>query len=243
MHHTCTRHSDSRRHRQNNTTCLRRFYYTLQSEEQYIVTREADAPVSGGMQPELLDTGKSDGLLNLTGTTGLRTWQAGIRMANHLLAHPDIVASKKVLEMGSGTGVLACLIDKIQVSRTDKTRRGGLIATDTDGNNGVLQALRDNLALSMCLSKRENCIHTLNTTIDSCDEVIVIPLDWTKPVTDSRFVDIDVVVATDVVSAMCKNRARQSGLSSISRYMTRQSYQTLYVACQVYCIKLAETGW
>jgi predicted nicotinamide N-methyase len=76
-----------------------------------------------------------------TGTTGLRTWQASVRLANHLLAQPDMLAGKRILELGSGTGMLSILIAKIQ-----QLRSGSLIATDHD--EAVLCRLRANMACS-----------------------------------------------------------------------------------------------
>lgn len=83
----------------------------------------------------------------VAGTTGLRTWQASVRLANHLLAHPELVRHKGVLELGSGAGMLSALSGKLQaVGNISTTAAGKTTATDRDG--AVLERLKANLAAS-----------------------------------------------------------------------------------------------
>ncbi|KAJ2152290.1 hypothetical protein GGH15_006145, partial [Coemansia sp. RSA 562] len=57
-------------------------------EEQYtrVVLREEQAMISQG-------------------TTGLVTWEAGLRLADFFAEHPDIIRGKRVLELGAGCGL------------------------------------------------------------------------------------------------------------------------------------------
>lgn len=125
------------------------------------------------------------------GTTGLHCWQAAGALAEWALANADRLATKNVLELGSGTGLTGFVVGKYcKVSRICLT----------DGNETVLRLLDDNLA--------ENFQHNPALTIN------VAPLDWFK-IEKSQFIaddtwKPDVVMAADVVyddslfEALCK---------------------------------------
>lgn len=58
------------------------------------------------------------------GATGHRTWEAGIFMSNVVLARPELVRGMRVLELGAGTGLLACVCAKLGATQ--------VVATDID---------------------------------------------------------------------------------------------------------------
>ncbi|KAL2758623.1 hypothetical protein ACRALDRAFT_1092428 [Sodiomyces alcalophilus JCM 7366] len=62
-------------------------------------------------------------LISAYGTTGLRTWEAGLHLGQYLCANPGIIGKKRVLELGAGTGYLAILcakyLDAAQVIASD----------------------------------------------------------------------------------------------------------------------------
>lgn len=75
------------------------------------------------------------------GTTGLRTWEAALHLASYLLS-PQSVASvkgKRVIELGAGTGLLSILC---------ASHLGAAQTIATDGDEGVVNALRENAAFN-----------------------------------------------------------------------------------------------
>ncbi|KAK7943966.1 methyltransferase-domain-containing protein [Apiospora aurea] len=74
-------------------------------------------------------------------TTGFRTWEGALHLATYLLsaAGQDLIRGKKVLELGAGTGFLAILCGKQLAAKH---------VTTTDGDEGVVEALKENVALN-----------------------------------------------------------------------------------------------
>ncbi|KAK7932049.1 hypothetical protein PG985_002761 [Apiospora marii] len=74
-------------------------------------------------------------------TTGFRTWEGALHLAAYLLsaAGQEVIRGKKVLELGAGTGFLSILCGKQLAARH---------VTTTDGDEGVVETLKDNLALN-----------------------------------------------------------------------------------------------
>lgn len=73
------------------------------------------------------------------GTTGLRTWEAALHMGQFLCQNPHLVAQKRVLELGAGTGYLSILCANYLES-------AHVIATD--GSEDVVAALPENFFLN-----------------------------------------------------------------------------------------------
>ena len=69
--------------------------------------------------------------LLMNGTTGLRTWEASLALAEHLALNPGLVIAKKVLELGAGTGLVSLLCGRL----------GAESVLATDGSSLVVQAL------------------------------------------------------------------------------------------------------
>ncbi|KAI0068060.1 hypothetical protein BV25DRAFT_1875200 [Artomyces pyxidatus] len=105
-----------------------------------------------------------------SGTTGLRTWRASFALANYLIGHPDLVAGKKVLELGSGAGFLGLVMADIQ-THCDGTAQSALQLTDF--NEDVLNRCTENVQLPCNASS-------------SCPNVTVTRLDWSDAVDPSR---------------------------------------------------------
>ena len=68
-------------------------------------------------------------------------------MANHFIASPELVIGKRVLELGSGAGLLSVLVGQLQRGDSHAEECASSI-TSTDFDEGVLGRLRSNLALS-----------------------------------------------------------------------------------------------
>ncbi|KAK0877217.1 hypothetical protein LTR87_008942 [Friedmanniomyces endolithicus] len=74
-------------------------------------------------------------------TTGFRTWEAALHLGSYLLTTEgaSLIHDKSVLELGAGTGFLSILCAKHLEARR---------VTATDGDEGVVEALRENLFLN-----------------------------------------------------------------------------------------------
>ncbi|KAI0800674.1 putative methyltransferase-domain-containing protein, partial [Fomes fomentarius] len=78
------------------------------------------------------------------GTTGLRTWSASLILAQHILSHSEIVANRRVLELGCGAGFLGIIAATIQLDGP-APQTSSLWLTDV--NESVLQRCKVNLKL------------------------------------------------------------------------------------------------
>ncbi|KAG8410311.1 hypothetical protein J3459_017202 [Metarhizium acridum] len=78
-------------------------------------------------------------LIAAGGTTGHRTWEAALQLGQYLCQNPSLVAGKRVLELGAGTGYPSILCVK-------HLQAGHAIASD--GSDDVINNLPDNLFLN-----------------------------------------------------------------------------------------------
>jgi len=90
-------------------------------------------------------------LLSAGGTTGLRTWEAGLHLGQYLCANTDLIENKRVLELGTGTGYLGVLCAKYL---------GAEHVLASDGSEDVINNLPDTFYLNglqgaSCISPME----------------------------------------------------------------------------------------
>lgn len=69
-------------------------------------------------------------------STGLTIWRACEHMCEFVFNHPELIANKTVCELGSGLGLLAILMDKMQVAAE-------IVATD--GDDDTMELLYENV--------------------------------------------------------------------------------------------------
>lgn len=74
-------------------------------------------------------------------TTGFRTWEAALHLGAYLLTPPvrSLINGKNVLELGAGTGFVSILCAK---------QLGAKHVTATDGDEAVIEALKENFFLN-----------------------------------------------------------------------------------------------
>lgn len=89
--------------------------------------------------PQNIDILENRALLAAGGTTGLRTWEAALHLGQHLSINSHLVAGKRVLELGAGTGYLSILCAKML---------SAVHVTASDGSEEVVEKLADNFALN-----------------------------------------------------------------------------------------------
>lgn len=91
------------------------------------------------VQPAVdIDILENRSLLAAGGTTGLRTWEAALHLGQYLSINSHLVAGKRVLELGAGTGFLSILCAKL----------GAAHVTSSDGSEEVVEKLADNFSLN-----------------------------------------------------------------------------------------------
>lgn len=82
--------------------------------EAFIQARLPLEPVPGVQEVRLHRAGPRSGLMRLAETDPdfgspywARPWGGGLALARHVLDHPDVVAGKRVLDLGAGSGLVA----------------------------------------------------------------------------------------------------------------------------------------
>jgi predicted nicotinamide N-methyase len=118
-------------------------------------------------------------------TTGYRTWEAALHLGAYFLSGQgqELIKGKSILELGAGTGFLAILCAK---------NLGAAHVTTTDGDEGVVEALKENLFLN---------------GLDDERKVLTSVLRWGHGVRGSWVQDdfeehpYDTVIGADIVSA------------------------------------------
>lgn len=123
-------------------------------------------------------------LISGSSTTGYRTWEAALHLGAYLLTSEgkSIVENRNVLELGAGTGFISILCSKLLGARH---------VTSTDGDEGVVEALKENLFLN---------------GLDDHEKVNASVLRWGHALTGSWVEDecdlwpYDVVLGADIVS-------------------------------------------
>lgn len=80
-------------------------------------------------------------LISGSSTTGFRTWEAALHLGSYLLQSENcsLIKDKNVIELGAGTGFVSILCAK---------HLGAKHVTATDGDEGVVEALKENLFLN-----------------------------------------------------------------------------------------------
>ncbi|KAM0716582.1 hypothetical protein Q7P37_008027 [Cladosporium fusiforme] len=115
-------------------------------------------------------------------TTGFRTWEAALHLGAYLLSGhgQELINGKSILELGAGTGFLSILCAK---------QLGATHVTSTDGDEGVVDALKENLFLN---------------GVDDESKVLTSVLRWGQSVRGSWVVDdfedhpYDTVIGADI---------------------------------------------
>ncbi|KAL8280996.1 hypothetical protein RQP46_006675 [Phenoliferia psychrophenolica] len=82
-----------------------------------------------------------DGKIITEGTTGLRTWHAGVALSNHVLCRSEpLTAATSILELGAGAGFFSLVAARASPATAK------IVATDFDEN--VLERLGTNITLN-----------------------------------------------------------------------------------------------
>jgi predicted O-methyltransferase YrrM len=123
---------------------------------------------------------ESRSVLFSSGTTGLRTWEAGLYLASYLATQGrTYIQGKRILELGAGTGLLSILCSRFLAAKH---------VTATDGDDGVVEALATNFFLN---------------SIQDNGKILARSLRWGRALDEGesgKQEPIDVVIGADIVS-------------------------------------------
>lgn len=125
-------------------------------------------------------------LIAAGGTTGLRTWEAALHLGQFLCTNRNLVAGKRVLELGAGTGYLSILCAK---------HLGAAHVIASDGSEDVVDTLADNF-----------CVNNIPWGYGTSSEGSISPklLKWGHALVGTEEVEwnagrtIDLVVGADI---------------------------------------------
>ena len=93
----------------------------------------------GSHQVEFCVNGLKKELGQTLSSTGLTVWRACEHMCTFIINYPQLVQNKTVCELGAGLGLLAILIDKMEI---------GAKITATDGDDDTIELLSSNVDMN-----------------------------------------------------------------------------------------------
>jgi len=113
------------------------------------------------------------------GTTGLRTWEASLRLSEYFLQKPELCRGKNIIELGAGIGLLSLICAKLGAK--------SVIATDV--NPDVIERLNLNI------ESNRNILNKENLTIPQARK-----LDWNEKNLDiTLYKCLDLIICADVI--------------------------------------------
>ena len=111
----------------------------LEAQQKSYVTYTFPSTQSGELNRSVTIL-ESRAVLSSEGTTGLRTWESSLHLADYLANEGQAsIKQKHVLELGAGTGLLSIFCAKHLEARH---------AAATDGSELVVDALRENIFIN-----------------------------------------------------------------------------------------------
>lgn len=157
---------------------------SIAAQQKSWVTYTAPASASSATASEpTIKLQESRAVISGAGTTGLRTWEAALHLGSYLTsspAHAALVKDKNIIELGAGTGFLSMLCSKVLQARH---------VTTTDGDQGVIDALKQNLFFEDLDKVVKSDVLLWGRTLKD---------SWVEE--DARTRPYDVVIGADVVS-------------------------------------------
>jgi len=147
-----------------------------------------------------------------SGTTGFRTWFASYVLSQYLIMHPELIISKRVLELGSGVGFLGIIVATLQqLSKTANVRLTNLSSGSlwlTDVNDEVLTRCRDNLNLPCNMSSSHPDLNYLkldwSTSIDTSESSSVFAALIHQKIEPDIILGADVAFDPSVIPALVR---------------------------------------
>lgn len=158
---------------------------TTEIQEQQIITYILPEPLDCfDPAPQRILIEETPNLLAAGSNVGLRTWEAGLHLAQYLHANPDLVQDKTILELGAGTGLVSTLC---------AGPLGARFVVATDGRSNVVQSMQKNFHRNRQILPKtpERLVaRALNwADLEGVEEILTI---------DGNLQDIDVILGADL---------------------------------------------
>lgn len=149
-------------------------------------------------------------------TTGFRTWEAALHLGSYLLSPTGrrLIEGKSVLELGAGTGFLGMLAAK---------HLGAKHVTTTDGDEGVVKALLENMQLNGLHDEQTMQANVFRWGAD-------LKEDWIEK--DYDLWPYDVIVGADIVRVPKAKFCLKC--LTLSRHMIRPQSSHWWILCSRY---------
>ncbi|PVH89207.1 hypothetical protein DL98DRAFT_579908 [Cadophora sp. DSE1049] len=111
---------------------------TSAQQKAYVTYSLSFLPRQSGPNPTIT-LHEARNILAAAGTTGLRTWEAGLHLGNYLCRNPKVICGKSIVELGSGTSYISILCAKYL---------GASHVLATDGDDDVVASFSTNFYLN-----------------------------------------------------------------------------------------------
>lgn len=159
---------------------------------------------------------ESHSIISVAGNTGQRTWEAALHLAaflvseeindtevsNSMTAVGEYVWGKHILELGAGTGLVSILCVKYL---------GARLAVATDGDEGIVDALKTNILLNGLdevdeIGMKNNAINGQGNSNNATRKIQASVMRWGHSLIGTSLGELfdddppDTVIAADVVS-------------------------------------------
>ncbi|KAI8420680.1 hypothetical protein MSG28_007910 [Choristoneura fumiferana] len=121
----------------------------------------------------------------VNGTTGMRTWEAALTLADWALSNKDVFAHKKVVELGSGVGFTGITIAK-------ECNLESIVLTDC--HNDVLKTIKRNIEINFPKLNNSD-----DAQPDAVSNIDVMMLDWNDAEDLKNNLVPDILIGADIV--------------------------------------------
>lgn len=125
----------------------------------------------------------------VNGTTGMRTWEAALMLADWSLSNKSLLTGKRIIELGSGIGFTGITIAKFCNPKS-------IVLTDC--HNDVLKMMSDNIEINFPDSEKV-INNNITLYINSDTSIGAMNMDWNKVNQLPEDEIPDIVIGADIV--------------------------------------------
>ncbi|XP_063821906.1 protein-lysine N-methyltransferase EEF2KMT isoform X2 [Ostrinia nubilalis] len=126
----------------------------------------------------------------VNGTTGLRTWEAAIMLADWALCNIEIIKEKKILELGSGVGFTGIVIGKF-------CQPESILLTDC--HEDVLKTIEENVSINFPMLKRHQMPESVLFKGTADVSLGIMNLDWNHIDDVPSELCPDIIIGSDII--------------------------------------------
>jgi protein-lysine N-methyltransferase EEF2KMT len=138
------------------------------------------------------------------GTTGLSTWGASLYLLDYLSTYKHIVQGQRVLELGSGAGLLGIGMKKL----------GAKSVLMTDGDPNVLKGMRTNIEINRCDCKVERLLWGDKSDISGYEVVICADVVYDPELIDPLLYTLSELIDNDILCLIALTERSKETINS-----------------------------